>query len=227
MNFQYINKINNQFKNTALSKQTSKARLKRNFNLILNDNNKNEKDEKKSHEHLQTDIHDNISNKDLNLLKTDKKINKQIIKIKNENRVDPKNYKIETNKNVRQQLKKTDDADMPNPQINNERKKNDPKNNNIKPNQTGSNFYHPNLNNNIKKDYLNNGNNLNQRIKYRNEAYNRNEKSSQKESDSDFLLDSRKKMTNYNVENIQSSSTKKKYNNNIVVTSKYINKKKC
>ena len=227
MNFQYINKINNQFKNTALSKQTSKASLKRNFNLILNDNNKKEKDEKKSHEHLQTDIHDNISNKDLNLLKTDKKINKQIIKIKNENRVDPKNYKKETNKSVRQQLKKTDDADMPNPQINNERKKNDPKNNNIKPNQTGSNFYQPNLNNNIKKDYLNNGNNLNQRINYRNEAYNRNEKSSEKESDSDFLLDSRKKMPNYNVANIQSSSKKKKYNNNIVVTSKYINKKKC
>ena len=39
MNFQYINKINVQNKNKPLTKQTSKESMKRNVNLILNDNN--------------------------------------------------------------------------------------------------------------------------------------------------------------------------------------------
>ena len=110
---------------------------------------------------------------------------------------------------------------MPNPQINNERKKNDPKNNNIKPNQTGSDFYYPNLNNNIKKDYLNNGININQKRMKRNEVNQQNKKNNHRSNNSEEL-NSGLKLSN---DCIQPNPIKKKYYNNTIVQSKYNQKK--
>ena len=126
MNFQYINKINVQNKNKHLTKQTSKESMKRNVNLILNDNNIKEK--KESNEKSLTDNNNNISKKDLNMLRNKKKSNNHITKIIKENRLEPKNYKIEPNKCIKQlndidKEKEKNFENMPNLNINEERKK--------------------------------------------------------------------------------------------------------
>ena len=222
MDFQYTNKINVQNKNKPLTKQTSKESMKRNVNLILNDNNIKEK--KESNE---KSFNNNISKKDLNMLRNKKKSNNHITKIIKENRLEPKNYKIEPNKCIKQlndidKEKEKNFENMPNLNINEERKKNDLKNTIINHNQNEKNFYRPNLNcNDVKKDYLNNGININQKRMKRNEVNQQNKKNNHRSNNTEEL-NSGLKLSN---DCIQPNPVKKKYYNNTIVQSKYNQKK--
>ena len=172
-------------------------------------------------------INNNISKKDLNMLRNKKKSNNHITKIIKENRLEPKNYKIEPNKCIKQlndidKEKEKNFENMPNLNINEERKKNDLKNTIINHNQNEKNFYRPNLNyNNIKKDYLNNGININQKRMKRNEVNQENKKNNHRSNNSEEL-NSGLKLSN---DCIQPNPIKKKYYNNTIVQSKYNQKK--